>query len=52
MNCNHDRRDFLRYAMVGGIAVPLSFAPGLLIGAQANVFNFAQDPENLTDMER
>ncbi len=52
MNCNHDRRDFLRYAMVGGIAVPLSFAPGLLIGVQAKVFNFAQDPDNLTDMER
>ena len=52
MNFNHERRDFLRYAMVGGVAVPLSFAPGLLIGAQAGVFNFAKDPDNLSEMER
>jgi predicted secreted protein len=56
MNFNHERRDFLRYAMVGGVAVPLSFAPGLLVGVQANVqtgvFNFAKDSDNLTEMER
>ncbi len=52
MTCNHDRREFLRYAMVGGIAVPLSIGPGLLATAQANAFNFAADPDNLTEMER
>jgi len=52
MTCNHDRREFLRYAMVGGVAVPLSIGPGLLTTAQANVFNFAADPANLTEMER
>ena len=52
MNFNHDRRDFLRYAMVGGVAVPLSFGPGMLTGVQANAFNFAKDPDNLTDEER
>lgn len=52
MSCNHNRRDFLRYAMVGGVAVPMSIGPGLLTGAQANVFNFAKDPDNLTEMER
>jgi len=52
MTCNHDRRDFLRYAMVGGVAVPMSISSGLLTTAQANVFNFAADPANLTEMER
>ncbi len=52
MNFNHERRDFLRYAMVGGVAVPLSFAPGLFTGVQANIFKFAADPDNLTEMER
>ena len=50
MTCNHNRRDFLRYAMVGGIAVPIS--AGLIMPAEAGTFNFAADPENLTDMER
>lgn len=52
MTCNHDRRKFLRYAMVSGVAVPLSIGPGLLATAQANTFNFAADPNNLTEMER
>ncbi len=52
MTCNHDRREFLRYAMVGGVAVPLTIGPGLLATAQANAFNFAADPDNLTEMER
>ncbi len=52
MTCNHDRREFLRYAMVGGVAVPLSIGPGLLATAQANAFNFAADPNDLTEMER
>jgi desulfoferrodoxin (superoxide reductase-like protein) len=52
MTCNYDRREFLRYAMVGGVAVPLSIGPGLLATAQANAFNFAADPNNLTEMER
>ena len=52
MTCNHNRRDFLRYAMVGGVAVPLSIGPGLLATAQASAFNFAADPDNLTEMER
>ena len=38
--------------MVGGIAVPMSFAPGLWNTAEAGVFNFARDPANLTDLER
>jgi predicted secreted protein len=52
MSFDYRRRDFLRYAVVGGIAVPLTIGPGLFSLAQAGVFNFAQDPENLTDMER
>ena len=52
MTCNHDRREFLRYAMVSGVAVPLTIGPGLLATAQANAFNFAADPNNLTEMER
>lgn len=48
----HSRRDFLRYVMVGGVAVPLTFAPGFFKLAQAKAFNFPADPENLTDMER
>ena len=52
MVCDHSRRDFLRFAMVGGVAVPLTFAPGFFKLAQAKAFNFAADPGNLTDMER
>ena len=52
MDPNHSRRDFLRYAMVGGVAVPLTFAPAFFELAQAKAFNFAADPGNLTDMER
>ncbi len=52
MLCNHSRRDFLRYVMVGGVAVPLTFAPGFFQLAQAKAFNFAADPDNLTDLER
>ena len=46
------RREFLRYAMVGGVAVPLTFSTGFFQLAQAKAFNFAADPDNLTDMER
>ena len=52
MTCDHNRREFLRYAMVGGMAVPLTLGTGLITPAQAKVFNFAKDPNNLTDMER
>ncbi len=52
MICNHSRRDFLRYAMVGGVAVPLTFVPAFFKLAQAKAFNFASDPDNLTEMER
>lgn len=49
---NHSRRDFLRYAMVGGVAVPLTLGPAFFNLAQAKAFNLAADPDNLTDMER
>lgn len=54
MTCNHvdSRRRFLRYAVIGGIAVPVYSGLGWLDTAQAKAFNFAADPENLTDMER
>ena len=52
MTNHHSRRDFLRYAMVGGVAVPLTFSTGFFQLAQAKAFNFAADPDNLTDMER
>ena len=46
------RREFLRYAMIGGIAVPITVSMGLLNTAEAKVFPFAEDPENLTELER
>jgi len=46
------RREFLRYAMIGGIAVPITVSMGLLNTAEAKVFQFAEDPENLTELER
>lgn len=52
MTRKHTRRDFLRYAMVGGVAVPVSWSLGLLNSAQAAAFNFAADPNNPTDLER
>ena len=52
MTFGHTRRNFLRYAMVGGIAVPLTWGLDLTKSAHANAFNFAVDPENPTDMER
>ena len=53
MVCKHiqSRRQFLRYAMIGGVAVPVT-SLGLLNMAHAKAFNFAADPDNLTDMER
>ena len=52
MESYHTRRDFLRYATISGVVVPLTFAPGFFQQAQAKAFNFAADPDNLTDMER
>jgi predicted secreted protein len=52
MSSTHTRRQFLRYAMVSGIAVPITAGFGLLSPAYAKPFNFAADPENLTEMER
>ena len=46
------RREFLRYAMIGGIAVPITVSMGLLNTAEAKVFQFAEDSENLTELER
>ena len=46
------RREFLRYVMIGGIAVPVTVSMGLLNTAEAKVFQFAEDPENLTELER
>jgi len=46
------RREFLRYVMIGGIAVPITVSMGLLNTAEAKVFQFAEDPENLTELER
>ena len=46
------RRKFLRYAMIGGIAVPITVSTGLINTAQAKVFQFAEDPDNLTELER
>ena len=52
MESTHTRREFLRYAMVGGIAVPLYASFGLFNPAHAKAFNFAANPDDLTDMER
>lgn len=57
MVLKHARRDFLRYAVVGGVAVPLTFSPWFFRLAQAKTspaspFHFAADPKNLTEMER
>ena len=52
MKHTHTRRDFLRYAMVGGIAVPISWGLGLPDSAHASAFNFVVDPKNPTEMER
>ena len=46
------RREFLRYAMIGGIAVPITVSMGLLNTAEAKVFQFAEAPEHLTELER
>lgn len=46
------RRRFLRYASVGGIAVPM-FATSVISNvAHGAVFQLPADPENLTDLER
>ena len=47
----HSRRKFLHYAMVGGVAVPITSSLGVFNIAHAKSFNFAADPNNLTDME-
>ncbi len=46
----HTRRDFLRYVMVGGVAVPAGF--GLIGQSHASAFNFVRDPENPTELEK
>ena len=46
----HTRRDFLRYVMVGGVAVPAGF--GLIDGSHASAFNFVRDPANPTELEK
>ena len=46
----HTRRDFLRYVMVGGVAVPAGF--GLIDQSHASAFNFVRDPENPTELEK
>ncbi|NCF82551.1 MAG: twin-arginine translocation signal domain-containing protein [Proteobacteria bacterium] len=46
------RRRFLRYASVGGIAVPMFATTVLPNVAPASVFQLPADPENLTDMEK
>ncbi len=46
----HTRRDFLRYVMVGGVAVPATF--GLINESGASAFNFVLDPENPTELEK
>ena len=45
----HTRRDFLRYMMVGGVAVPAGF--GLIDESYASAFNFVLDPANPTELE-
>ena len=46
------RRRFLRYASVGGVAVPM-FATTLIPNvASGKTFQLAADPDNLTDLER
>ncbi len=52
MTFRQTRRDFLRYAMVGGIAVPVTWGLGLLRPAHAKAFNFIADPQNMSAMER
>ncbi len=50
MKRSHTRRDFLRYVMVGGVAVPASF--GLIDQSFASTFNFVRDTENPTELEK
>ena len=45
------RRDFLRYAMVGGLMVPIT-GVSLIDRAHAKAFNFITDPENPTELEK
>ncbi len=46
------RRNFLRYATIGGIAVP--FLPGISLMNEAHgaIFRFPRDPQNLSDEQR
>jgi sulfur-oxidizing protein SoxY len=46
------RRRFLRYASVGGIAVPMYATTVLPNVAHGSVFQLPADPGNLTDMEK
>ena len=48
---NPSRRRFLRYAMVGGVAVPMYAATVLGNDARANI-QLPADPDALTDLER
>lgn len=46
------RRRFLRYATVGGIAVPMFATTVIANVAHGSVFQLPADPENLTDLEK
>jgi len=48
------RRRFLKYATIGGIAVPMFTGLVVPTALQASMgnFNFARDPENMSDMEK
>ena len=47
---DHNRRDFLKYAMVSGVLVPIT-GFGLAGTANASPFNFVADPANPTEHE-
>ena len=46
------RRRFLRYASVGGIAVPMFATTVIPNVAHGSVFQLPADAENLTDLEK
>jgi predicted secreted protein len=51
MRDQYTRRDFLQYAIVSGVAVPIT-GFGLSGIASASPFNFVADPENPTELEK
>ena len=54
MNIDHaiTRRQFLRYASIGGIAVPMYATTFMTEVADAAVFQFPANPDDLTDLEK